>query len=327
MDHERVRLPAWLLSTVAHLALLVVLALVFQGSSLSGTIQEQEASGGIVLSRPTSEQTKEYFQPTEATTADSTDVAAQASPLPDATELAPVESPQSALPDLDGIVNAGSDLVPAMKTGTHHRPNIPSSTSDAEILSDDVILNAPPGPEGPPAAVNLFRTRAVGHSFLFLIDRSASMGADGIGALRAAEKALLVQLGELKSNHQFQIVTYNQRSSYLSQKHALLVADDFHKKQAAKFLDSIIATGATKHDLAILTALARKPDVIFLLTDGGDPVLNAAQLRTITVRNNGRTKIHTLQFGWGAQQSGSEYLETLSRLNGGSHRYIDLSVR
>jgi hypothetical protein len=324
LNSTRAQLPAWLLSTVAHLALLLLLVLVFQGSVISGIRSEQQATGSIVLSRPSGNQSKEYFQQASAAPAESSDAAPQ-NPLPEAAELAANEIPQLALPDLNGIGNVGAELVQGTQSAPHSRSNLPSSASDAAILSDDVIRNAAPGPAGPPAAVQLFGTHSVGHSFLFLIDRSKSMGTAGIGALAAAEKALLAQLQQLQPNHRFQIITYNQRPSYLSSKHALLIADDHHKKLAAKFLKTIIATGATKHDSAILTALNRQPDVIFLLTDGGDPVLNEGQLRRIAVRNSGRTTIHTLHFGWGAKQEGSEYLMVLARQNKGLYKYVNLS--
>jgi hypothetical protein len=65
--------------------------------------------------------------------------------------------------------------------------------------------------------------------------------------------------------------------------------------------------------------------VIFLLTDGGDPVLNGGQLQLIRERAAGRTSIHCLHFGRGPADSAGHFLAKLAAQNGGNYLYIDVN--
>jgi Ca-activated chloride channel family protein len=67
--------------------------------------------------------------------------------------------------------------------------------------------------------------------------------------------------------------------------------------------------------------------VIFLLTDGGDPVLHAGQLRQIREEAAGRTSIHCLHFGRGEAGAEPGFLKRLAAENGGSYVYIDMNRR
>ena len=74
------------------------------------------------------------------------------------------------------------------------------------------------GPDGPAARVSLFGSQnAAGHSFVFAIDRSQSMGGKGLNALKAAEDQLHLVLADLKENHSFKScrTTFAQNTSSL----------------------------------------------------------------------------------------------------------------
>ena len=121
---------------------------------------------------------------------------------------------------------------------------------------------------------------AVGRSFVFVIDRSQSMGGEGLGAIGAAAKELAVQLEQLTAQQRFQVVAYNQSVAMISERE-LLPADDQNKDKLIRFVADTAAYGQTEHMRGLLVALKLKPEVIFLLTDGGDPVLDNSQLRAI----------------------------------------------
>ncbi len=84
--------------------------------------------------------------------------------------------------------------------------------------------SAPDGPSRPPrrrprydlgmdgkAHTSMFGVQAQGYKFVYVIDRSGSMGGSGPTALKAAKAELLASLNDLGQTHQFQIVFYNEK--------------------------------------------------------------------------------------------------------------------
>ena len=70
-----------------------------------------------------------------------------------------------------------------------------------------------------------------------------------------------------------------------------------------------------------------KPEVIFILTDGGDPVLHPGQLRAIREEAAGRTSIYCIRFGRGPETEPLSFLARLAAENRGSYVYIDVNAR
>ncbi|MGE5193829.1 MAG: hypothetical protein ACM3U2_15135, partial [Deltaproteobacteria bacterium] len=75
---------------------------------------------------------------------------------------------------------------------------------------------------------------------------------------------------------------------------------------------------------ALLLALSYSPEVIFFLTDAGEPVLYPGDLEKIKKRNNGRSRIFSIEFGKGANLKTDNFLKKLARENGGAHAYRDV---
>jgi len=65
--------------------------------------------------------------------------------------------------------------------------------------------------EGGKARTSLFGVVGEGYKFVYVFDRSGSMGGQGENSLQAVKKELLASLKNLDTVHQFQIVFYNQR--------------------------------------------------------------------------------------------------------------------
>jgi hypothetical protein len=162
---------------------------------------------------------------------------------------------------------------------------------------------------------------------VFLIDRSHSMGSEGLGAIAAAQAELLAALEKLESNHSFQIVAYNQSPTYLRSR-KLIPVDDDSRQAGRDFLATLAAFGATDHERAIISAMQLKPDVMYLLTDG-DPVLTAGQRKRIREESGGRTTICCIQFGRirPDDEATRTALEALARENRGSYAFIDMNKR
>jgi hypothetical protein len=194
----------------------------------------------------------------------------------------------------------------------------------AKAAHDDPSLY--PDAEGR-ARVTLFGLTGVGYKFVYVIDRSASMGGSGEAALRAIRAELRKSLEPLDTVHQFQIIVYNEKPLLFNPSGVpgrLAFANQANKDRAARFIDSIVADGNTRHDDALKLAIKLRPDVIFLLTDGDDPKLTRRDLDTIQ-RMAAGIVIHAIEFGMGDPPAEPSFLATLAAENGGKYAYVDLS--
>ena len=85
----------------------------------------------------------------------------------------------------------------------------------------------------------------------------------------------------------------------------------------------------TQHFPALETALRLKPDVIFFLTDGQEPPIDERELELLKKLNGQKTRIHSIEFGVGAEVSEGanprNFLRKLSHQNGGTYRYYDVT--
>ncbi len=325
-------LPAWLLSTVMHVLGLVLMTLALHRSTPE-TVEETGRPVGIVLAttaqdvayfKPTAEQISQQQASNPATSAASGETQ-PTTPFPsdDATH----QSSAMHSPDLPGefeLADGGQGLLHDVVASGGGRAAILPGLGDAEILANDPLLNAPPAAElGPTATMSIFGTRSVGRSFIFLIDRSKSMGGEGLGAIEAAQQELSRAFSSLTAAQRFQIVAYNQRLSANTEK--LEPATDEGKTLAGKYVSGIVAHGKTEHNMALLAALRNSPEVIYVFTDAGEPELTQAEMHTITLRAAGKTTIHGVQFGFGPLQDDAPFLKKLTRLTGGSFAYVDMS--
>jgi len=225
-----------------------------------------------------------------------------------------------------GPVPAGIDadaLLRLPASSGSRRPQILPGLGDDKILENDPLRGGTSEPSGPTAKLTLFGHAGEGRSFVFLIDRSKSMGSHGLGAIAAAERELVRELAHLTREHPFQIIAYNQSLRAL-ERTGMLEASEENKDRARRFLRETVAAGSTAHEPALTAALRLKPDVVFLLTDGGEPLLTAPEIDLLTRENRRRTAIHCLHFGSGPLQDEDNFLVRLARRNGGRYGYVDM---
>ena len=177
------------------------------------------------------------------------------------------------------------------------------------------------------ARTGVFGVVGEGHKFVYVFDRSGSMDGHGGAPLSAAKAELISSLRDLGQTHQFQIIFYNEQPRIFNPTGApgrLVFGTDQNKYLAQKFIGSITADGATRHEEALELALRMAPDVIFFLTDADEPRMTTQQLAHIVQINRG-TSINAIEFGYGSQSAVDNFLIKLAHQNGGKHMYVDLS--
>jgi hypothetical protein len=295
---------AWACSTSLHLALLLALLLVVRQRA-AGTLPETARNVSVAMVKIDGDERRFFDEGGELSDGNpaAPDVNAW---LPTEEELAVDVSGQ--LPDV-----SGAGALPAGEVG----------------LSSEAA--ATPGRdrfgESGSTITSVFGVRGEGARFVYVFDRSGSMGGFGGLPLRAAKHELLASLKDLQPHHQFQIVFYDdgvELFNPLGGRAQLVWADEAGRNLAAAFVQSIDPDGGTNHLQPLHLALNMRPDVIFLLTDADQPPMTSAQLKSVRRRNTGAT-IHAIQFGVGPPSSSQNFLSRLAAQNGGQYRYIDIN--
>ena len=318
-------------SFVFHLAILLGVFWFTYSSGGGGESVEPERSGGIVLtvqSKPTQE--KQYLDETDFEVQDpmaesaSTSASSQPSQAP-----APEIETGPSLTDIDmpgfkfDSNNDAARMTTSAKSG--YKPSHELSDAARDILAADRDRLNAMKPAGPSTSLSVFGTGQMeGRSFLFLLDRSTSMGSKGLGVVQVARNELTAAVEKLDSHHKFQILGYNNATTPMKSKY-LLKASRENKLEVPKFISNLTAFGPTNHMTGIMSALSYTPDVIVLLTDGGSPGLNEQQLKRIRKTTRGQIQIHCVQFGLGPQRLDDEFMGLLAAQNGGTFQYVDVS--
>jgi von Willebrand factor type A domain len=181
-------------------------------------------------------------------------------------------------------------------------------------------------PQAGYAHTKLFGLEAQGDKFVYVFDRSGSMGDDGGKPLREAKKQLLASLNDLDESSQFYLIFYNDQPRLFdlgTSQGRLIFATASNKRQAEDFISNISAGGGTDHMAALTAALRLRPDVIFLLTDGeqkDDP--SKDDLKRIDRINGAGTIINVIQFADTPRPASS--LIELAHENRGQHVFVDV---
>lgn len=318
-------------SFVLHLILMLAVLGFTYSSGGGGESTEPDRSAGIVLTVQTTTPDKEkYLDPTELTSPEAFAESASTSASSQTTQDSAPEieaNPSTTEIDLPGLKFDSSFDASQMTTpGTQGiTPSNELSDAAREIMAADLIRFNAQKPAGPATSVSVFGTGQLeGRSFLFLLDRSTSMGSKGLGVVQIARKELTSAVENLKSHHRFQILGYNNATTPMKASR-LLNASAEHKSEVPKFIANMTAFGPTNHATGIISALSYKPDVIVMLTDGGSPGLNEQQLKTIRSLSRNRTQIHCVQFGLGPQRHEDDFMGILAAQNRGTFRYVDVN--
>jgi hypothetical protein len=205
-------------------------------------------------------------------------------------------------------------------------PDKPKTSIDSGGMKEFEGLGFSVAPNGGgKARTGMFGLMGEGYKFVYVFDRSGSMGGDGSASLKAVKAELLASLKNLDTVHQFQIIFYNERPVLFNPSGTpgkLAFGTERNKVSAERFLDTIEANGGTDHEAALRMAAAMKPDAIFFLTDGDDPKLTSQQMKKIEGWLGG-IRLNVIEFGPGAQPEKESFLKELARRVGGEYVYVD----
>lgn len=167
-----------------------------------------------------------------------------------------------------------------------------------------------------------------GTKFVYVFDRSGSMGVPDNKPINRAKAELLRSIDALTDLQQFYIIFYNheQKTFHIDPTgKRLIFASDENKQQAHKFVEGIEAGGGTKHADALKLALRMHPDVIFMLTDGDPPDdLSAEELEQVLRANTAATVINVIQIS-PPDTTHDNMLVKLAHRTGGEHVYVDFN--
>lgn len=316
-------MPSWLVSLLVHALLIVILGYV-ASQELHGTNAPPFAE--LIASSSSSSDESDLFEDEGAVT-----VEAASEPASEEEQDDDAQPAGGAMSDViaDDVppVDASSALPSAKELAGIGQSDVGVATGAGDMTG---ARRRPASLSGGRARTSVYGIEGEGHKFVYVFDRSASMGSGSSGPLASAKRELLASLDNLSDTHQFQIIFYNERPIVMSagrQYGGMLFADAQGKATAQKYIGSVTADGGTRHGEALEEALKLAPDVIFFLTDADEPELSAERLAKIKRRNGGRTSIHTIEFGLGAPSSRDNFLAKIARQNGGKYIYIDISKR
>jgi len=201
-------------------------------------------------------------------------------------------------------------------------------------LSATGTLAAQPPKSPPPVKspggvrTGIFGLEAKGNRFVYVFDRSASMGEPDGRPLSAAKGELIRSIDELGDVQQFYVIFYNDRLQVFSpagNRGRLVFATEENRRAARRFVDSVRADGGTRHAEALAAAFRLAPDVVFLLTDAdAKDDLTDAELERLSRLGSG-SRCLVVQFGDESRRS--PRLADLAARSGGRYRIVPLDGR
>jgi len=169
--------------------------------------------------------------------------------------------------------------------------------------------------------------RGSGGKFVYVLDRSDSMGWRGGAPMRRAVADAVASVQSLDPEigaRQFQIFVYNHDVEVLGGDPKLLEANEVNKNLAVRFLRSLVPTGGTEPAKALEKGLALKPDVVFFLTDADEELTAEALERIQALRKRYKVRqICVVEFGKSTDPKKKSF-RRLAGENGGTYVFKDI---
>jgi len=197
----------------------------------------------------------------------------------------------------------------------------------SRLLPDGTLTGAQPLAGLQKGETRFLGIRDKGTRFVYVLDRSGSM--DREHALEVAKAELVTSLQHLDETQQFQVIFYNvqHRLLTLGGRTTLHRATDINKTLARQQIARVTPDGGTFHYPALKKALSFEPEVIYFLTDAdSNAAIHPGDMERLARSNRGRTRIHAIKFGLGAELITNHYVKKLALQNGGRYRYRDIKT-
>ena len=305
-----VGIPSWIVSVVAHVALLFVFATLMRSCSGDGILGDGDTRQVGLVARDSSDALE-----------------SEPAPATDATPAAAAEPPAEAPVDttaVDNLLNLPSNTIGIGSNA----PAVPLNDIPQELRPSTLRPTGPPQTNNG-AKATFFGASATGKSVVYVLDQSSSMvNHDAIGV---AKVELRASLEGLSPDQSFQVIFFDTSAHAMQRpggKSQLFRATDLNLTLAGQFIRNIEPVGGTRRMPALQMAMAMKPDIIFLLTDVDDRQIGPGDLARLKRNNRGRTSIHCVEFGSGPALPASldnNFLKEIARQNGGTYRYRDIT--
>jgi hypothetical protein len=323
--HKTMQMPSWLVSTLVHAAILIVLML------FTIPLPEQKQTLGL----------SGTFEPLQATPLHLDNTATEESNELENHELT------AAIPESDFLENMIQNSLPSASDIANHTlaaPDVSSSLSQptadglgqiGDVLDSKFVDTL--STTSSLAAANFFGLEATGNIFCFVVDCSGSMRGD---PFVATKQELLKTISQLKPTQRFCVFFFNQKLFPMSLEAqpattATPASDDFRPvavyatpenlARLQLWMETIpIGTGGPPNQ-ALKLAIELEPDSIFLLTDGVTRSDVAGSLLKSNRQEDEldgpqiRCPIHTIGF---YSREGEALLQRIATENGGQYRYV-----
>jgi Ca-activated chloride channel family protein len=331
------RLPSWLLSVVVHGVLYLLLMAFIRPVAPRGAGEGEFRTIGITTraSQADREETtagEDLSAPPSPQATDSQDISDAVAPG-DLVEPPPVDDqppipldiPRRPTTDTGTKAPDAAAPVPTAGVGAREFTRPRGSATSRKSAGTSPGGSGQPGP----ASVSFFGGGGQrGTRFAFVLDASASMYENN--SIQVAKTELQASLLQVEEEQEFQIIFYNEDLHPMptsGQRTSMFRGTEANRNRAAQHIRSVQPSGGTRHKEALLEALRLKPDVIFFLTDAGEPWMTAADLGDIRKRNSGRCRICVVEFGKGSPLSNTDsyWTKRLARENDGTYSYHDVN--
>jgi len=169
-----------------------------------------------------------------------------------------------------------------------------------------------------PGETTFFGIRGGGRRFSYVVDMSGSMQGE---PLKRAKEELILSISKLPSHVEFQIVFFDDLAVRFPDDRGdgFIGASKDEKKKATDFINGINGGGGTNVKLGMQQALTlkRKPDTVFLLTDGAFEFDTPAYIKS---QNPGKkVRVNTVAF---VNRTGEALLRKIADENRGDFRFV-----
>lgn len=325
--HSRKSLHSAGASLLLHVALFLLLAWLFSSRPSQGT-EDGLRPGAIVLASVDSLTDEVEYQSADEPSVETL----ESEKLP---EALPVEAPpvtmESSAPPASAPamtpIDTGSFDASSMKDSVKPAGaalEISLSEEQLAAIRAEQLALARQQAKGPTATTTVFGSGAMtGRRFVIVLDRSKSMGSQGLGVLNRAKQELMQSLQALTAEHRFQIIAFHHQTATMLRRE-MLPATPENVELVGPFVENLAPFGGTNYLGAFFAAMAMNPDVIIMLTDGDEPGLNDGEIEDIR-RSNRTATIHAVQFGNSAQAPNQSFLQKIAEQNGGTYTYFNVN--